>query len=74
MNQERYFTALILIAGTQRIIKERRKTEMMCGYPEEYGGDEILLKRIDTFMADTHIQHDLQDAVDMASIVLKKPT
>ncbi len=60
------YTALILVAAAQHIIKERRKTEMMCGYPSEYGGDEDLIKKIDEFMANTHIQHELKEAMAFA--------
>lgn len=64
MNQGDYFQALILIKAAQVAITNRRRTEMMCQYPPEYGGDEDLLKGIDKFLANTHVEHDLTDAME----------
>lgn len=64
MNQGDYFQALILVAAAQRAITNRRRTEMMCGYPSDYGGDEEILKGIDKFLANTHVDHDLTDALE----------
>ncbi len=64
MNQGDYFQALILVAAAQVAMKQRRKTETICGYPPEYGGDEEILKGIDKFLANTNVSHDLIDAMD----------
>ncbi len=63
-HQER--AALILIQATQGIIHERRRTEMFCGYPPEYGGDELLIKRIDEFLSNSDIQHEVKQALKFA--------
>lgn len=62
MWQHSYFQALILIQAAGTVILKRRQMEAMCSYPSEYGGDENLLKCIDTFLSDTEIQHDLAEA------------
>jgi hypothetical protein len=58
-----YYTAIILVSAAQKVITHRRMIEHGCGYPPEYGGDEILLKRIDEFMSDVNIQHEVKDAI-----------
>ncbi len=64
MNQESQYTALILISAAQKLITERRKTEYMCGYPSEYGGDELLLQRINEFLDNKTTQHELIEALN----------
>ncbi len=54
--------ALILIDAASTIIHQRREMERMCGYPPEYGGDELLIKRIDEFLGDSHIKVELAEA------------
>ncbi len=62
----KYCQALLLIQAAGTAMAKRREMERMCGYPPEYGGDEIVLKAIDDFLSDTHIEHDLKDAVKLA--------
>ncbi len=67
-----HFQALILLKAAQHAIAERRKTERMCDYPPEYGGDEGVLKGIDKFLANTHVEHDLVEAMDFYQKLMKK--
>jgi hypothetical protein len=38
--------------------------EAACGYPPEYGDDELLLQRIDEFLSDEDIQHGLKEGLE----------
>jgi hypothetical protein len=58
-----HYTALILISAAQKLITDRRKLEKMCGYPPEYGNDEKLLQRINEFLGEQHIEHELKEAL-----------
>lgn len=58
--------ALILLKATQEIVSKRRKLEMKCGYPSEYGGDALLLRRINEFLASPNIEHELKEAIEFA--------
>ncbi len=66
MNYQQEYAALILLQATQGVIHKRRKLETMCGYPSDYGGDELLIKRLDEFLSDTNIQHEVKDAIEFA--------
>ena len=47
MNKDTTFEmAIFLLAVAADKIEKRRKHEQMCGYPEDYGEDELLLKRM----------------------------
>lgn len=72
MIQHQCFAALIIIKAAQGIIKNRRRLEEICGYDEDYGGDKLLIQRIDEFLDDTNIEHDLLDALEYAKILNKK--
>lgn len=63
MNDRAQDAALLLLAATSEIIAKRRHMEMMCTYPPEYGGDELLLKRIKEFLAEKDIRSQLDEAL-----------
>ncbi len=67
------FEALILIQAAGTIISKRRELETMCGWPADYGGDELLLKRIDEFLSDSHIKVELKEAMKFVA-ALKEDT
>ncbi len=52
------------MSAAQKIITQRRETERFCGYPPEYGNDELLLKRINEFLDISATQHELIEALD----------
>lgn len=64
MNQQTQHTALILISAAQKIITERRHTEKLCDYPPEYGGDKLLIQRINEFLDNSSTQHELIEALE----------
>ncbi len=66
MYQQEQNAALILLSAAQHILTERRKTEMMCGYPPEYGGDELLIKRINEFLGNPEIAHEVKEALEFS--------
>jgi hypothetical protein len=72
MIQHQWFAALVIIKAAQGIISNRRRLEHLCGYDEDYGGDKMLLKRINEFLDDTHIEHEVKDALDFATTLNKK--
>ncbi|MHC4092924.1 MAG: hypothetical protein ACYSVY_22060 [Planctomycetota bacterium] len=43
--------AVNLLSIAECVIGQRRAIEQACGYPEEYGGDEELLRLITRFLA-----------------------
>ncbi len=71
IHQER--TALILLSATQDIIRNRRHLEKACGYPSNYGGDEMLIQSIDKFLSDSDIQHEVDVAIKKIKKFTKKP-
>lgn len=75
MNELEGYKALILLQATGDIIYKRRQLERMCGYPADYGGDELLLKNIDEFFKDKNITLELQIAHEYYDKLLppKKP-
>ena len=72
MNHKQEFAALILLKATQGIIRGRRSLEEGCGYPSDYGGDKLLLQRIDEFLADSNIQHEVIDAIAFQKRLMKE--
>jgi hypothetical protein len=38
--------------------------ERFCGYPPEYGADELLLQRIDEFLSEEDIQHEIKEGLE----------
>ena len=67
-----HYSALILIKATQQVITERRSLEKMCGYPSDYGNDETLLLRINEFLGEKHIAHELEEAVKFTQDQIKQ--
>jgi hypothetical protein len=64
MDQVSYFQALLLIQASGAIIAKRRAMESMCSYPVEYGGDEELLKSINTFLSNSYVKLELKEAIE----------
>ncbi len=64
MHQPEIFTALILIKAASTVIGKRRKMESFCGYPSDYGGDELLLEKMNEFLSNPGIAHELTDAIE----------
>lgn len=69
MDQPSYFQALILLRAAGTAMYQRRKMEMMCGYPSDYGGDEKVLEKINEFLEDSYIKHDLTDAIKFVELL-----
>ncbi len=65
MLQTDQYQSLILLKAASIIITKRREAERMCGYPEDYGGDADLLKRIDEFLCDGYIKIELDEAMKL---------
>jgi hypothetical protein len=63
MDQVSYFQALLLIQAAGTAITKRRAMESMCGYPADYGGDEEVLKSIDTFLSNSYVELELKEAI-----------
>lgn len=72
MNEHEGFTALVLISAAGDAISKRRDIERMCMYPPEYGGDELLLKRIKQFLSDASISRELELAVAAFKKLMKE--
>lgn len=72
MNTPEQMTALILIQAAGTMIYKRRELERMCGYPKDYGGDAMLLTRIDQFLSDSNIAVELRDAEAAFKTLLKE--
>jgi hypothetical protein len=64
MNEKAQDAALLLLAATQQIIAKRRQMEMVCTWPPEYGGDELLLKRIQEFLEQKEIKYQLDEVLE----------
>lgn len=58
----KYYNALLIIQAAGTVISKRRDMERMCGYPPEYGGDELILKAIDDFLSKEDTKHELKEA------------
>jgi len=43
--------AIMLISVAREVISKRRHYEKLCGYPNDYGDDKLLLQRMETFLA-----------------------
>lgn len=57
-----YYHSLILLQLTGEAIHRRRKLEKLCSYPSNYGGDELLIKKIDEYFDNEDIKDDLREA------------
>ncbi len=74
MNRELQYAALLLLQAARDIMTERRKTEMMCGYPSDYGGDEVLLEKIAKFLdLDHYMRQEVIEARDYLKKAGRKP-
>jgi hypothetical protein len=72
MLQQSQYSAILLLVATQAVITERRKTEQLCGYPADYGGDELLAEKITEFLATPDIQQELLEAMEFVNKLPKK--
>jgi hypothetical protein len=66
MTHPQQVEALLLMKAACAIIRNRRRMEGMCGYPPEYGGDRLLLKKLSEFLEYPDIQHEIKEALVFA--------
>lgn len=52
--------ALLLIYTAGNAMSKRRSTEMMCGYPADYGGDQFILEKIREYLNNPSIKEKLK--------------
>lgn len=51
--------AILIIHVAEKAIRSRRRTEWMCGYPPEHGGDEFVLGKMREYLDESSVKERL---------------